>query len=150
MTNENESIGGRGNRRGLVRTAVSLEPKQVEAVREIAVKRMIERRVGRVDAGEVVREAIDTQARIPAHVELGYQVIGSAIEWITKLYQEDGPGLEEALRLLEATEKLLISTNELAGTPPAAAERLLEVMAKTREAIQKKIGERGKGKRGRK
>lgn len=55
-----DSIGGRGKRRGLERTVVALEPEQVEIVRKEAMRRMVERNVGRMDSGEVVREAVAT------------------------------------------------------------------------------------------
>ena len=45
--------------RGLVRTVVALEPRQVEALRAEAVRRMLARKAGRIDAGEIVREAVD-------------------------------------------------------------------------------------------
>lgn len=54
-----ESIGGRGKKRGLTRTVVALEPEQVEVLRREAMERMVQRRVGRMDTGEVVREAVD-------------------------------------------------------------------------------------------
>jgi hypothetical protein len=65
MTNEKrEGIGGRGKKRGLERAVVALTPEELEVVRDEAIHRMKERKVGRVDAGEVVREAVDTWVRV--------------------------------------------------------------------------------------
>jgi hypothetical protein len=58
-----ESIGGRGKKRGLERTVVALAPEQVDAIREEAMRRMVDRRVGRMDSGEIVREALDDWMR---------------------------------------------------------------------------------------
>ena len=53
------SLGGRGMKKGLVKVMWSVEPKQLEALRREAVKRMVERGAGRIDTSEVVREAFD-------------------------------------------------------------------------------------------
>ena len=53
------SLGGRGMKKGLVKAMWSVEPKQLEALRREAVKRMVERGAGRIDTSEVVREAFD-------------------------------------------------------------------------------------------
>jgi hypothetical protein len=46
-------------KKGLVKVMWSVEPKQLEALRREAVKRMVERGAGRIDTSEVVREAFD-------------------------------------------------------------------------------------------
>lgn len=53
------TLGGRGMKKGLVKTMFSVEPRQLEALREEATLRMQERKVGRIDASEVLREALD-------------------------------------------------------------------------------------------
>jgi hypothetical protein len=74
MTEEKrDSIGGRGKKRGLMRTVVGLEPEQVEVLRREAMERMVERKVGRMDAGEVVREAVDTWVRVKGDPVLAAQ-----------------------------------------------------------------------------
>jgi hypothetical protein len=52
------TLGGRGMKKGLVKAMFSVEPRQLEALRAEATKRMVERGRGRLDASEVVREAI--------------------------------------------------------------------------------------------
>jgi hypothetical protein len=46
-------------RKGLVKTLVSLEPKQLKALRAEAMKRMKASGAGRMDASEVLREVLD-------------------------------------------------------------------------------------------
>jgi hypothetical protein len=50
---------GRGRKRGFTRVLVSLDPRQIEVLRREAIRRMRKRKLRRIDAGEVVREAID-------------------------------------------------------------------------------------------
>jgi hypothetical protein len=46
-------------KKGLARAVFSVEPRQLEALRAEAARRMVERKAGRIDASEVLREAID-------------------------------------------------------------------------------------------
>ena len=46
-------------KRGFVRAVVSLRPAQLDAIRDEAMRRMRARKAGRIDAGEVIREAVD-------------------------------------------------------------------------------------------
>lgn len=50
-------------KRGLVRTIFSVTPGQLEALRAEATRRMVERGRGRIDAGEVLREALEAWMR---------------------------------------------------------------------------------------
>jgi hypothetical protein len=52
-------LGGRGMSRGLTRTVVAFKPQQLEALRAEARRRMRARKVRKIDAGEVIREAVD-------------------------------------------------------------------------------------------
>lgn len=60
---EAPALGGRGMKRGLVRTIFSVTPEQLEALRAEATRRMVSRGRGRIDAGEVLREALDAWMR---------------------------------------------------------------------------------------
>ena len=51
------SLGGRGMKKGLVKVMFSVDPRQLDALRREATLRMVERRAGRIDTSEVVREA---------------------------------------------------------------------------------------------
>lgn len=51
-------FGGRGMRKGLVKAIFSMDPTDLERLRREAARRMVERRAGRVDASELVREAV--------------------------------------------------------------------------------------------
>lgn len=51
-------IRGR-SRRGFEKATFSLEPRQIEAVREEAARRMLARKAAQADASEIVREAIE-------------------------------------------------------------------------------------------
>ncbi len=52
-------LWGPGIRRGLIKTVVSMEPRHLEALRAEARRRMMERKVRRIDTSEIVREAIE-------------------------------------------------------------------------------------------
>jgi hypothetical protein len=52
------SLGGRGMKKGLVKVMFSVDPRQLDALRREATLRMVERRAGRIDTSEVVREAL--------------------------------------------------------------------------------------------
>lgn len=56
-------LGGRGMKKGLTKATFSLEPAQLEVLRAEATRRMQERKAGRIDASEVVREAIEAWAK---------------------------------------------------------------------------------------
>lgn len=53
------TLGGRGMKKGLVKAMFSMESRQLEALRAEATRRMVERKAGRIDASEVLREAVD-------------------------------------------------------------------------------------------
>jgi hypothetical protein len=50
-------------KKGLVKQIFSVEPRQLEALRAEATRRMVERSRGRPDASEVLREAVDAWMR---------------------------------------------------------------------------------------
>lgn len=51
-------LGGRGMRKHLVKQVFSIDPEQLDALRAEATRRMVERKTGRPDASEVLREAL--------------------------------------------------------------------------------------------
>jgi hypothetical protein len=53
------SAAGPGRKRGYVKAMVRLTPEQLDALRQVAARRALERGSGQLDASEVIREALD-------------------------------------------------------------------------------------------
>jgi hypothetical protein len=109
---------GPGRRRGLVKSLVSLTPEQLEALRQEAQERMNERGLGRMDASEVVREAVDDWA-----ADKGDPAIAAAKEGRRLMAAGDVQGaakaFDEAQRILkeraaEAVARMQADLDELA------------------------------------
>ncbi len=130
-----EGIGGRGKKRGLERTVVALTPEQVDAVREEAMRRMVDRRVGRMDAGEVVREAVDRWTLTKAAVRVLDAFVASCLEQAEKLAKaarargatDDDLALVE--RALEVGERIARMQEETLGATPELTEKIKDARA---------------------
>jgi hypothetical protein len=56
---EPEALGGRGMKKPYLKVMFKIAPDQLEALRAEAMRRAKERQRGRIDASEVLREAVD-------------------------------------------------------------------------------------------
>jgi hypothetical protein len=56
-------FGGRGKKKGFSKATFSMDPEQLVGLRREAARRMVERGAGRVDASELVREAVGAWLR---------------------------------------------------------------------------------------
>lgn len=140
-----EGLGGRGKKRGLERAVVALEPEQLEKLRREAMERMVERKVGRMDAGEVVREAVDTWSRTRTAVENLDALIGDHVELAQELVKEGNTNA--ALAVIASTERWVRLLDDLLGGPSPAGLKMLETTRAAREAITKDADKSKRGKR---
>jgi hypothetical protein len=138
-----DGLGGRGKKRGLERAVVALEPEQLEKLRREAMDRMVERKVGRMDTGEVIREAVDTWSRLRATVENLEALIGEHVELTQELVEEGN--YASALVVLDSTDRWVKFLDDILGGPSPARRKVLATSAALRDSITKNVG---KGKRG--
>lgn len=143
---------GPGRKRGGTKTLVRFSDEQLEALRQTAQKRMSERKLARMDTGEVVREAVDAWAQLDKAVDLGHRIIETTLVAVPK-YIEAGE-FETANGLLENAVRIVAAVDELMGLASGREEsspqgdRLRSFIAKLQDELRAKSAAGGKGKKG--